>query len=247
MPAARAVIVGPPVVGPPVVEARVIEALVVGPSVVEASVVEALVVGPSVVEAPVVGPPVVGPPVVGPSVVEASVVEAPVVGPSVVEASVVEAPVVEPRLVEALVVGSVVGKAASAALAVVVAAGRRGRRAAGVGRDGVGGREGAALGPGLVVFRLDLAVPVAAPGVLRDTGDSDDRGAWPESVAAQAEVELVRLVQINERKQGMDVLNDLRTDQDRPTRDDVELGAQSPVILLDVGKARIVHHRQHAP
>ncbi|WP_255510402.1 hypothetical protein [Frankia sp. B2] len=43
------------------------------------------------------------------------------------------------------------------------------------------------------------------------------------------------------------MLDDLRADQDRPTGDDVELRAQSPVILLDVSKARILHHRQHAP
>jgi len=97
-----------------------------------------------------------------------------------------------------------------------------------------------------VVVRVG-AVLAIIEGIRGDAGDGDDRRAGPEPVAAHAEIELVRLMQINECDQRMNVFDDLWADQYRPTRNDVELRAQSPVILLDVSKARIVHHRQHAP
>ncbi|EFC79992.1 hypothetical protein FrEUN1fDRAFT_6886 [Parafrankia sp. EUN1f] len=84
-------------------------------------------------------------------------------------------------------------------------------------------------------------------GGLELAGDRDDGGAGPEPVTAQAQVELVRLMEANQGDQRIDVFDDPRSGQYRSVRDHLEFRAQLTVVLLDVDYARVLHRRQHAP
>jgi hypothetical protein len=78
----------------------------------------------------------------------------------------------------------------------------------------------------------------------RQTGDGDDGGTGPEPVAAEADIELVGLVEVDQGEQGTDVLDGARAGKHRTAPDHVKFRAESTVITLDVGNVLILHYHQ---